>query len=95
MTPLLTTSVTVPRPPVEVARNFQCPSCPEGFPSHALLAAHRVRVHGFVDAAVEYWRTNKGTCPFCLCVVREGSGHNGSSLHFTARPSKAWKAWSS
>ena len=63
--PLLTTSVTVPRPSAEVARDFQCPSCPEGFPSHAELAAHRVRVHRFVDDAVEYWRTNKGTCPFC------------------------------
>ena len=67
----------------------------DGFPSHAELATHRVRVHGFVDDAVEYWRTNKGMCPFCLCIVREGSGHNGSSPHFTARSLKSGRAWAS
>ena len=52
-------------------------------------------MHTFEDAAVEYLWQNGGTCSFCLCTVREASGHNGSSMHFTAKPSAGSKAWSS
>ena len=34
----------------------------------AELAAERICAHGFEDDAVEYWRTNKGTCPFCIVL---------------------------
>ena len=50
------------------------------------MVRHRSDVHGFSDAAVDYWRTHRGECPFCLCFVREGTGRGGSFQHFTAAP---------
>ena len=89
---VLTLTAVLPRPEVIPAARFQCSTCRADFPTHALLVRHRTEAHGLVDEARAYWSRNRGECPFCRCFCREGTGHNTSTLHFTATPTNgAWR----
>ena len=67
---------------------MKCTECAEGFATHAAMARGRRQVHAYEDAAIRYWRENKGDRPFCRCFFREGNASHSSHAHFTAQPDR-------